>query len=98
MFPFFIGLLVWLAAVNFAAAVITIYDKHQAKINRWRISEKSLLFLSILGGGPGMYFTMKVIRHKTKRKKFMLGIPLIVLAQILLATAWFIGLDPVSKF
>ena len=40
-----------------------------------------------------MYFTMKIIRHKTKRKKFMLGIPLIVLA-----AAWFIGLDPVSKF
>ena len=96
MSPFFIGLLVWLAAVNFAAAVITIYDKHQAKINRWRISEKSLL--SILGGGPVLYFTMKIIRHKTKRKKFMLGIPLIVLAQILLAAAWFIGLDPVSKF
>ena len=45
-----------------------------------------------------MYFTMKIIRHKPKRKKFMLGIPLIVLAQILLAAAWFIGLDPVSKF
>lgn len=45
-----------------------------------------------------MYFTMKIIRHKTKRKKFMLGIPLIVLAQILLTAAWFIGLDPVSKF
>ena len=69
MSPFFIGLLVWLAAVNLAAAVITIYDKHQAKINRWRISEKSLLFLSILGGGPGMYFTMKIIRHKTKMEK-----------------------------
>ena len=39
-----------------------------------------------------MYFTMKIIRHKTKRKKFMLGIPLIVLAQILLAAAWFICL------
>ena len=45
-----------------------------------------------------MYFTMKIIRHKTKRKKFMLGIPLIVLAQLLLTAVWFIGLDPVSKF
>ena len=97
MSPFFIGLLVWLAAVNFAAAVITIYDKHQAKINRWRISEKSLLFLSILGGGPGMYVTMKRIRHKTKKKKFMIGIPLIVFWETAAVLLLFYCLVP-SKF
>ena len=70
MSPFFYGLLVWLAAVNFAAAVITIYDKHQAKIKPLAyFGKKVYFFLSILGGGPGMYFTMKIIRHKTKRKK-----------------------------
>lgn len=98
MSPVFIGFLVWLAVVNVTAAIITIYDKHQAKINRWRISEKSLLFLSLLGGGPGMYFTMKIIRHKTKKKKFMLGIPLIILVQLLFAGAWFLKLGPFSKF
>lgn len=81
MSPYFIGFLIWFAAVNIISAVITIYDKRQAKINGWRISEKSLLFLSILGGGPGMYVTMKRIRHKTKKKKFMIGIPLIVFGE-----------------
>lgn len=87
MSPYFIGLLIWLATVNVISVVITIYDKHQAKINRWRISEKSLLFLSILGGGPAMYLTMKRIRHKTQKKKFMIGIPLIVLIQASLIAA-----------
>lgn len=82
MSPYFIGFLIWFAAVNLISAAITIYDKRQAKINGWRISEKSLLFLSILGGGPGMYLTMRKIRHKTKKKKFMIGIPCIVILEI----------------
>ena len=87
MSPFFIGFLIYLAAINLIAVFITIYDKHKAKINRWRISEKSLLFLAGLGGSVGMYFTMKCIRHKTKKKKFMTGIPLIFFVQAVVFAA-----------
>ena len=45
-----------------------------------------------------MYATMKVIRHKTKKKKFMLGIPCIIFAQVLLVALWFFWFDPISKF
>ena len=47
-----------------------------------RISEKALLILSALGGGVAMLLTMYIIRHKTRHLKFMLGIPLIIAAQI----------------
>ena len=46
-----------------------------------RTPEKTLLVLSALGGSIAMFVTMLIIRHKTKHVKFMLGIPLIILAQ-----------------
>ena len=72
----------YLAVISLIAAIITIYDKIAAKINpQGRIPEKTLLFLSAVGGSAVMFLTMLVIRHKTKHVKFMLGIPLIMLVQ-----------------
>lgn len=88
MSPFLIGILIWLSGVNLISIIVTIYDKHCSKINRWRVSEKSLLLLSILGGSPGMYLTMKLIRHKTQKKKFMLGLPLIFFLEALALVGW----------
>ena len=53
-----------------------------AKMGGWRIPEQTLFILVLLGGGIGMYFAMKVIRHKTRHKRFMIGIPLIIIFQI----------------
>ena len=70
----------WLIAVNIIAIVITIWDKLAAISGAWRIPEKTLFLLCILGGCPGMYLTMQMIRHKPLHKRFMIGIPLIFLA------------------
>ena len=63
--------------------IVCIYDKRVSKKNRveLRTPEKTLLLLSALGGSVAMFITMLIIRHKTKHVKFMLGIPLIMIAQ-----------------
>lgn len=67
----------YLLLINIIAAIITAMDKSKAQRGRWRIKESTLLLLSALGGSIGMYLTMRIIHHKTRKLKFMLGIPVI---------------------
>lgn len=76
-------LAVWLILINFVSVIVCIYDKHRAKCGKWRVRERTLWALTLLGGGVGMYLTMRLIRHKTLHKSFMIGIPLIVILQII---------------
>lgn len=76
--------IIYLAAVNFLSVCVTALDKHRAQRGGRRVKERTLLFLSAIGGSAGMYLTMRLIRHKTRHIKFMLGIPLIFLVQFLL--------------
>ena len=78
--PFFLG---YLVGVSIISIVVCIYDKIAAKHNpKHRTREATLLLLSAIGGSVAMYATMQLIRHKTKHPKFMVGIPLIIVAQI----------------
>ncbi|MCL2848225.1 MAG: DUF1294 domain-containing protein [Firmicutes bacterium] len=79
-----IGLVAYVAILSLVAIFITRKDKNAAKANKWRVKEATLLIVSALGGSIAMFITMKIIRHKTDRKKFMLGIPLIIFLQIVL--------------
>ncbi len=74
---------IYLLLINILGAVLTVYDKFAAKRGLYRISEKNLLTLSALGGSVSIYAVMLTIRHKTLHKKFMLGIPVIIILQIL---------------
>lgn len=75
----------YLAAVSLLAILLTVYDKYAARKGKWRISENALLCTAAFGGSAAMFLTMLLIRHKTKHVKFMAGIPLILLIQILFA-------------
>ena len=78
----------YLAIISLISIVVCIYDKIAAKHNpRHRTREATLLLLSALGGSVAMFITMQLIRHKTKHVKFMVGIPLIIIAQIAAAAA-----------
>ncbi|MGM9642055.1 MAG: DUF1294 domain-containing protein [Eubacteriales bacterium] len=80
---FLLLMLVYLLAISVVAIGVTVYDKWAAKKRpKARTPEKILLLISALGGSPAMLLTMLGIRHKTKHIKFMLGIPLILAAQI----------------
>ena len=74
--------LYYLAAISVVSVIVCVYDKFAAKKDLQRISEKNLLLLSAIGGALAMYITMRIIRHKTKHTKFMLGLPVIFLLQI----------------
>ena len=78
---FFQILMVYLILINLFATLVCIFDKLSARHGGRRISEKTLILLSVMGGSVFMYFTMKIIRHKTKHNKFMVGLPLIILVQ-----------------
>ena len=80
-----IYLAIYLAVISLVAIIMTVSDKRRARQHRWRISEAALLLVSALGGRVAMLLTMLLIHHKTKHLKFMLGIPLIIVAQIALA-------------
>lgn len=76
-------IIVYLAVMNIAAVAVTVHDKKAAQRKRYRVPEKTLLTLAALSGCVGMYITMKVIHHKTKHNKFMVGIPVIFVAEII---------------
>lgn len=78
-----IFVLIYLIIISLVAVIVTIVDKYKAAHHMWRISEPALLVISALGGGVAMYITMLVVRHKTRKLKFMLGIPLIVVIEFL---------------
>ena len=76
------GWVIYLLFISMLAFGLTCYDKIAAKkLPAHRIPERTLLAVSALGGSVVMLLTMLTIRHKTKHVKFMLGIPLIILAQ-----------------
>lgn len=75
---------VYLALVSVISVSITIADKVKARAGAWRVPEATLLLFSALGGSVAMYITMQLIRHKTRHIKFMLGIPLIFMFQVIL--------------
>lgn len=77
--------LLYFVAISVISMAVTIYDKIAAKyISRHRISEKALLILAISGGALTMYITMIFIRHKTLHKRFMIGLPCIIILQLIL--------------
>ncbi len=69
-------LLIYFAVISVVSIIITIADKSKAKRDAWRIPEATLMLVGLAGGALPMYVTMKTIRHKTKHKKFMIGLPL----------------------
>ena len=85
--------LIYLLFISLLSAAVCIYDKLSAKRNGRRISERSLIILCLLGGSVAMYTVMRIIRHKTRHNKFMMGIPIIIVFQvaILLTIAKFYG-------
>ena len=81
--------LIYIAAVSVISFFVCVYDKIAAKkFTKHRTRESTLLWLSALGGSFAMFFTMVAIRHKTKHVKFMLGIPLIIVLQVVALAAY----------
>lgn len=75
-------ILIYFALISIFAIIITIADKRNAIKGKRRISEDFLLTTGLIGGALAEYITMKTIHHKTKHKKFMIGLPIEFILQI----------------
>ncbi len=71
----------YLIAVNVFTFSLMGVDKNLARNRQWRISERTLFLVSFLGGSVGTWLGMYLFHHKTRKKKFVIGIPVILLIQ-----------------
>lgn len=72
---------VYLMIINLYGLILMWTDKKSAESGRWRIAEKQLILVGLIGGAPGAMAGMLMFRHKTKHKRFYIGLPVILLIQ-----------------
>ena len=74
-------------------------DKRRAKLHLWRIPEASLLSMGAALGGVGLYAGMKYFHHKTAHPKFVVGAPVLILANILIISfLYYLGSSKLNLF
>ena len=76
--------LLYLLVINILGFFAMGIDKYKAKMGSWRIPENTLFSFCFLGGGIGTIAGIYTFRHKTKKKKFTVGMPLILVLEILI--------------
>lgn len=74
--------LIYLLTINALGFLLMTVDKYKARKNLWRIPESTLMTIALIGGSIGSLMGMYTVRHKTKHLKFTLGIPVILVLQI----------------
>ena len=82
-------LMYYLIAVNVAAWIMYGLDKWKARSGKWRISERTLLIVALIGGSVGALAGMLMFRHKTKKPKFVVGIPVMLVVHCVIVAAAF---------
>lgn len=88
--PAGIAMLLYFAAATLTGSLLALIDKRKAIKGAWRIPERTLMLCGLFGGAAGMYVTMRIIRHKTKHAKFMIGLPIEIIIQIALLVILFL--------
>lgn len=81
----------YLLIINIIGFIVMAIDKKKAIAHKHRIAERNLIMISIIGGSIGMYMGMYIFHHKTKKIKFYLGIPLILVLQCILGCQLLLG-------
>ena len=83
------NIIIYILLINLLGFFAMLIDKKKAQKGKWRIPEKTLLIITLLGGGVGTILGMYMFRHKTKKLKFTIGFPVILILEIIL-TVYFI--------
>ena len=74
--------LIYLVIINVVTFFMYGIDKWRARKSKWRIKETTLLGMAVLGGSVGAWLGMKAWHHKTLHKKFIFGVPAIIIVQL----------------
>ena len=78
-------IVIYLIAINLITFFAMWLDKWKAKRGAWRIPEQTLISMVLLGGGIGGILGMYAFRHKTKKPRFYVGFPIILILEIIIA-------------
>ncbi len=81
---------IYLLIINLIGILIMYIDKRKAKYGKWRIPEKTLLIIALLGGSVGTIIGMYAFRHKTQKLKFIFGFPTILISETIVITYFLI--------
>ena len=76
---------IYLVIINLIAFLLMAMDKSRARRHQWRIPEKTLFLSAILGGSIGAIAGMYTFHHKTRHWYFVIGMPAILILQVVLA-------------
>lgn len=79
----------YLLIINAFSFTLMLADKRKAKKKRWRIPEAVLMLTAAIGGSVGMLSAMHLFRHKTKHPKFTVGVPCILVVQVVVFILWY---------
>lgn len=83
---YWIVAILYLMGMNLLGLAVMWSDKRRAQRGKWRIPEKMLFLVSLLGGSIGTWAGMYLFRHKTRHWYFVVGMPLILVLQLILLT------------
>ena len=78
------NIIIYLIVIKLIGFYMMWSDKRKAKWGKWRIPENTLFMVTALGGGIGTIAGMYTFRHKTKKLKFTVGLPAILILEIIL--------------
>lgn len=81
------NIVIYIILINIIAFLAMYIDKRKAKKGKRRIPEKTLFILVGLGGGIGGILAMYLFRHKTKKTRFVIGFPAILIFEVLVVIA-----------
>lgn len=79
----------WVVTVSAAGLLLMAHDKRAARRGQWRVPERVLMSVGLLGGTPGLITAMWLLRHKTRKPAWALGLPLLLALQFWAIGAWF---------
>lgn len=78
------NIVIYLMVINLIGFLSMYIDKQKARKGAWRIPEKTLFMITVLGGGVGSITGMYLFHHKTKKLMFTIGMPTILICEIIL--------------
>lgn len=78
------NIVIYIIIINITGFLAMFIDKKKAEYGKWRIKENTLFMIAMLGGGIGILAGMYKFRHKTQKPQFVIGVPSILILEILL--------------